>query len=738
MIGAVPPRSHSPSSWVATRSSTASPPPSAGPTVAAGRSSSVVTRASARPPSSAASSTAPTDRQVLVGHCVGEVRHEPALPAVRRDGRRARRQGPRPRRRARRRPPGAGAPRAPGRRRESAATPCAPTSSRRCTAPSPTSAPWAGARRRRGRALGRRVDPRAAHPAVHPRLAPTASGCSPRGAATTSTAATPWRGRSTVWSRLPALTRIELGPLPDADLRSIVRRVGTDLSPDVVDEVARRAEGNAFFAEELAAAAADPGEPTPATSPGSCSPASTSSTTAPSAWCASPRSSAVGCRTTLLERVAGVDAVTLRTALRAAVEHHVLEPCGERRLRVPARAARRGRDRRPAARRAAPAAPGLRRGAARGPRPRHDRRPRAARPRLRRPSRGPRRVGAGRRRRPRMGGPAEALAHYETALTLAEADRAPAHDLTLRAASRGQRQRAHVRGDGVAAGPARHRRAHRPRARRADLGHWPSRPGSPRSSVDRLVPHRARALAPARRRRPGGAAGLPARPPCRGADGRRPRPPRRSASPTRPWPWPSSTTSPSTAPTSRRARPAQREQPATRGSRSGGSRAPSPPGPANPTSPCCARCTSSRRCTTARPTTWRPSRRSSAPLAEARRAGLEWSVYGVDARAMAVTTAYEMGEWDHALEVADHTADVGIPSSAAASIDASRSAGARRSWPGVGRRAPLGHPPVVGRGGTHRRAERRHGDRRARPRRRRRRDARPAHRGGRLPARAVG
>ena len=58
-----------------------------------------------------------------------------------------------------------------------------------------------------------------------------------------------------LWSRLPALARIELGPLPDADLRSIVRRIGSDLKPRVVEEVARRAEGNAFFAEELATAA---------------------------------------------------------------------------------------------------------------------------------------------------------------------------------------------------------------------------------------------------------------------------------------------------------------------------------------------------------------------------------------------------------------------------------------------------------------------------------------------------
>ena len=57
-------------------------------------------------------------------------------------------------------------------------------------------------------------------------------------------------------------------------------------------------------------------------------------------------------------------------------------------------------------------------------------------------------------------------------------------------------------------------------------------------------------------------------------------------------------------------------------------------------------------------------------LAEARRAGLEWSVFGVDARAMAVTTAYEMGDWDLALRLADHTTDAGMPSSAGASIDA--------------------------------------------------------------------
>ncbi len=57
-------------------------------------------------------------------------------------------------------------------------------------------------------------------------------------------------------------------------------------------------------------------------------------------------------------------------------------------------------------------------------------------------------------------------------------------------------------------------------------------------------------------------------------------------------------------------------------------------------------------------------------VAEARRAGLEWSMYGVDARAMVVTTAYEMGEWDRAASAAAHDAETGMPAWAAASIDA--------------------------------------------------------------------
>jgi DNA-binding CsgD family transcriptional regulator len=56
--------------------------------------------------------------------------------------------------------------------------------------------------------------------------------------------------------------------------------------------------------------------------------------------------------------------------------------------------------------------------------------------------------------------------------------------------------------------------------------------------------------------------------------------------------------------------------------------------------------------------------------AEARRVGLGSSVFGVDARALAVTTAYEMGDWDLALRLADESAASGLPSSALVSIEA--------------------------------------------------------------------
>lgn len=57
--------------------------------------------------------------------------------------------------------------------------------------------------------------------------------------------------------RLPGVERLELSPLPDAEVGALVRRLGTASGPvpeSVVEDVVTRAEGNAFFAEELVAA----------------------------------------------------------------------------------------------------------------------------------------------------------------------------------------------------------------------------------------------------------------------------------------------------------------------------------------------------------------------------------------------------------------------------------------------------------------------------------------------------
>ncbi|WP_348647728.1 AAA family ATPase [Ornithinimicrobium sp. F0845] len=67
----------------------------------------------------------------------------------------------------------------------------------------------------------------------------------------------PLRGAVTEWGRIPGVERLHLDALADADVRRLVRSVhealttGTDLPEERVREIVRRAEGNAFFAEEL-------------------------------------------------------------------------------------------------------------------------------------------------------------------------------------------------------------------------------------------------------------------------------------------------------------------------------------------------------------------------------------------------------------------------------------------------------------------------------------------------------
>lgn len=57
------------------------------------------------------------------------------------------------------------------------------------------------------------------------------------------------------WSRLDQLERIDLPRLDDIDLHRLVARLRPDLRDSDLASVVRRADGNAFFAEELAAAA---------------------------------------------------------------------------------------------------------------------------------------------------------------------------------------------------------------------------------------------------------------------------------------------------------------------------------------------------------------------------------------------------------------------------------------------------------------------------------------------------
>ena len=69
----------------------------------------------------------------------------------------------------------------------------------------------------------------------------------------------PLRATVAEWARTPGVHRLQLGPLADADVRALVRSLhGGDLAPADLLRIVERAEGNAFFAEELVAAELGP------------------------------------------------------------------------------------------------------------------------------------------------------------------------------------------------------------------------------------------------------------------------------------------------------------------------------------------------------------------------------------------------------------------------------------------------------------------------------------------------
>lgn len=74
----------------------------------------------------------------------------------------------------------------------------------------------------------------------------------------------PLRRQAAEWGRLSGVERVHLGPLTDSEVRALVRQlVARPLDERELADVIGRAEGNAFFVEELVNAAAEPGGAVP-------------------------------------------------------------------------------------------------------------------------------------------------------------------------------------------------------------------------------------------------------------------------------------------------------------------------------------------------------------------------------------------------------------------------------------------------------------------------------------------
>ncbi|HLH46466.1 MAG TPA: AAA family ATPase [Acidimicrobiales bacterium] len=134
------------------------------------------------------------------------------------------------------------------------------------------------------------------------------------------------------WARLPGVVRLHLSPLPDADVRSLVRSLrGAPIPEAEMSAIVGRAEGNPFFVEELVAAAA-------ANRNGRSLPTDLVDLLLvrvdrldPDTRLVVQAASVAGRRVSheMLSRVVDVDAATLDAALRSAVEANVLVPVGD-------------------------------------------------------------------------------------------------------------------------------------------------------------------------------------------------------------------------------------------------------------------------------------------------------------------------------------------------------------------------------------------------------------------------
>ncbi|MFI6101714.1 helix-turn-helix transcriptional regulator [Lentzea sp. NPDC051213] len=124
--------------------------------------------------------------------------------------------------------------------------------------------------------------------------------------------------------RLSAVERLDLTPFNAADARTFVEALSDDLPEDVVQQVAERSEGNAFFAEELIAVATCDEKSLPSALADVL--LSRVESLSPEAQhvvrVASVRGRRV--RHDRLREVAGMADIALDTALRELVQHHLL------------------------------------------------------------------------------------------------------------------------------------------------------------------------------------------------------------------------------------------------------------------------------------------------------------------------------------------------------------------------------------------------------------------------------
>ena len=139
----------------------------------------------------------------------------------------------------------------------------------------------------------------------------------------------PLRTSLAEWTRLPGVTRMQLQPLDDAAVRSLVQALQPQpLAAVDIGEIVRRAEGNAFFAEELVVATARDQQALP-TDLADLLLLRLDQLDEPSRQVV--RAAAVAGRRVshdLLSRVVALDYVDLDAAIRGAVDANILLPSG--------------------------------------------------------------------------------------------------------------------------------------------------------------------------------------------------------------------------------------------------------------------------------------------------------------------------------------------------------------------------------------------------------------------------